>query len=53
MIGLLAMLFCMYRYIFSEWALTGDECAMFCYAVIIEIIIEVIIGFGIVNTIEE
>ena len=53
MIGLLVMLCCMYRYIFTEWSLSRDECLMFCYAVIIEIIIEVIVGFGIVNAIEE
>lgn len=44
MIGLLVTLWCMYRFIFTDWALCREQAVMLMFAIGIEGIIEAVIG---------
>ena len=53
MIGLFIMLLCMYRFVFTDWAITKNEIVVFVLAVLIELCIEALVGFGIMKAIKE
>ena len=43
MIGIIVILICLYRYIFSDWSLTGKESIALGIATFIEMVVEIFV----------